>query len=332
MLSRSWLVWALLVPVSLSAQLTVTPVPAPDPASSPDIVTYNQYFDRPNNKSGWIYDTGSTLNPPYRDLGQTFTTAAPFYLDKIVVAISPYSDQAHLDACAGAPFHIDILRFDSINEMETPAATLSSQGGHLPAVLTMGTSEFLSFDIENIPLDAGKIYGFLLKFDSLKAGRYLELVKSEDADYYTGGKLLYTEFNGGDGRTNITVYKWKHAGGNVNRDLHFWIIKGSASGVTSEQAKSYPVSPLLLQSYPNPFNGAIQIRLTTEKPGMVTLHVFDRLGRERARLYEGFLAAGVQLFNWNGDASDGLPAPSGIYYIKSTSGGALEVQKITLLR
>jgi hypothetical protein len=315
----------LLVVSCAFAQVTVSVVPAPNPGSDPNIIIYNSFFDRPNNKSGWIYDTASTLSPPYRDLGQTFTPATSFYLDKVVVAISDYSDQTHLNACAGAPFHIDILQFASINEMEAPTATLTSQTGHLPAVLTLGVSQFLSFDLQNVALQSGKIYGFLLKFDSLKASRYLELVKSEDSDYYTGGKLLYTEFNGDDGRTNITIYKYKHAGGNVNRDLHFWLVKGDASGVMTRNPA--PVSLQLFSNYPNPFNAATTLMFALTHRSRVRLELYDITGQKVADLAEGEYEAGSHQIT-----VDGASLSSGLYYCRLMSDGQNVVHKMALIK
>jgi len=309
------------------AQVTVSVIPAPDPGANPDILIYSQIVDRLNNKSGWIYDTNSTLSPPYRDLGQTFTTSQAFYLDKVVVEISDYSDQAHLDACAGAPFHIDILQFSSINEMEAPTATLTSQSGHLPAALTAGVSHYLAFDIQNVALASGKIYGFLLKFDSLKANRYLELVKTEDADYYSGGKLLYTEFNGDDGRSNITIYKYKHAGGNVNRDLHFWILKGSASGVAAAQLEEQPEDLVLAGSYPNPFNAGTTLAFSLVHPGRVRIELLDRLGRSVAVVADGEYTAGAHRVQVEGAA-----LASGLYYGRVQAAGHTLVQKMVLLK
>ncbi len=327
MSAKSLLLFLLLASACAFAQVTVSVVPAPDPGADSNILIHNQYVDRLNNKSGWIYDTNSTLSPPYRDLGQTFTTSQAFYLDKVVVAISDYSDQAHLDACSGAPFHIDILQFNSINEMEAPTATLTSQAGHLPAALTVGVSHFLSFDIQNVALQSGKIYGFLLKFDSLRANRYLELVKSEDGDYYTGGKLLYTEFNGDDGRANITIYKYKHAGGNVNRDLHFWILKGSAAGVERAQADLLPQTLTLAGSYPNPFNDAATVVFSLARSSRVRIELLDLRGRVIARLADGECSAGE-----NRIAVDGARLGSGLYYCRLEAEGQTAVQKLILLK
>jgi len=312
------------------AQVNVAVVPAPNPASDANIIVYNDYFDRENNKSGWIYDPTSTYDPKYRDLGQTFKYASTFYLDKVIVEISPGADQAHLDACEKAPIHLDIYQFNSIVEMEPPVDTLTSQSGHLPATLVEGTSKFLQFDLVNIQLQANKIYGFLLKFDSLKTKRYLELVKSEDADYYTGGKMLYTEFNGTDGRKNITIYKWKHAGGNNNRDLHFWIRKGLPSAV-KEHTSETPDAFCLQPNYPNPFNESTQISFNLPRSGVVHLDIYDLRGRLVKILINHLVEAGSHRVTWDGTDGQNSPVTSGVYIVRLQNEGSIQIEKVTLM-
>ncbi len=313
------------------AQVQVKVVPKPNPAVDPDIIIYNSYFDRENNTWGWIYDPSVTGTTPYRDLGQTFTAPYDFYLDKIYVALSPASEQPYLDACEKAPIHVDILEFNSNLSMEPPIDTLSSQAGHMPAVMTYGVSEFLEFDINNVLLKAGKLYGFLFKFDSLKTKRYLKLVKSEDGDFYTGGRLLYTEFNGTDGRQNITVYKWKHGGGNANRDLHFWLKKGMSSAVSSSM-QQLPVTIMLLPNYPNPFNTSTRLDFSLDIDAHVLLEIYDLKGERIALVVNQMMPAGMHPLYWDGSHDDGTAAPSGIYYVCLRCKDRQIRQKITLVR
>ncbi len=314
-----------------SAQVVVRQVAEPNPATDTDIVIYNSFFDRPNNKSGWIYDPSSSVSGPYRDLGQTFKPAQSFSLDKIVIAISPYTTQENLNACNRAPVHVDIYRFPSINEMEAPVDTLSSQAGHLPDNMILNVTQFLEFDLQQIvPLSPGFWYGFLLKFDSLKVQRMLEIVKSEDGDYYPNGKMLYTEFNGSDGRTNITVYKWKHAGGNANRDLHFWLKKSSASAVQVLAAS--PAEYALLPNYPNPFNASTAIGYRLARPAYVNLAVYDLQGDEVRVLKHEMMQAGAHSLIWDGCNQAGAALPSGVYFVRMQCDAFSALRKVTVLR
>ena len=74
----------------------------------------------------------------------------------------------------------------------------------------------------------------------------------------------------------------------------------------------YP-SSLLLSAYPNPFNERATIRFNLPKPGVVTMEVYDPLGRRVRDLIPGsWLAAGEHSVNWN---ATGIP--TGQYLLKA---------------
>ncbi|UCH10694.1 MAG: VCBS repeat-containing protein, partial [Fidelibacterota bacterium] len=69
----------------------------------------------------------------------------------------------------------------------------------------------------------------------------------------------------------------------------------------------------LHQSYPNPFNPVSTIRYDLPQGSDVSLIVYDILGREMARLVDGYLEPGYHQSQWNGRNSQGRELPSGIY-------------------
>lgn len=74
---------------------------------------------------------------------------------------------------------------------------------------------------------------------------------------------------------------------------------------------SLPGSFLLEQNYPNPFNPSTRIRFSISQPGLVTLKVYDVLGREITELFKGFFEPGKYEKEWN---ASGLS--SGVYFVK----------------
>ncbi len=88
-----------------------------------------------------------------------------------------------------------------------------------------------------------------------------------------------------------------------------------------------PLSFSLEQNYPNPFNPSTTIRFTIPVSGVVTLKVFDRLGKESATLVQKDLSQGSHSFDWN--AAD---FPSGIYFYRLNSGMRSETKKMLLLK
>lgn len=97
------------------------------------------------------------------------------------------------------------------------------------------------------------------------------------------------------------------------------------TGVKKEEVnvKAFTLS----QNYPNPFNPATTITYKLPKSSLVTLKVYDLLGREVATLVNEEKISGTYNATWN--ARD---AASGIYFYKITAGGYSKVNKMMLLK
>ncbi|MFZ4619946.1 MAG: VPS10 domain-containing protein [Bacteroidota bacterium] len=104
------------------------------------------------------------------------------------------------------------------------------------------------------------------------------------------------------------------------------------TGISSKNTST--VSPFeLSQNYPNPFNPSTTIRWNIPSSGMVTLKVFDQLGREVAVLAERMMEAGSYQLQF-----DGSHLSSGIYYyVLSTGANAdgsrnMQTKAMTLIK
>jgi hypothetical protein len=104
--------------------------------------------------------------------------------------------------------------------------------------------------------------------------------------------------------------------------------ENSLGGATSvEKISDVPTSFALEQNYPNPFNPSTSISFSLAKSGMVTLKVYDALGREVTTLLNEEKAAGKYVATW--DASRFV---SGVYYCRLQSGGLTETKKMVLVK
>ncbi|MCH7976787.1 MAG: T9SS type A sorting domain-containing protein, partial [Bacteroidetes bacterium] len=88
-----------------------------------------------------------------------------------------------------------------------------------------------------------------------------------------------------------------------------------------------PTSFSLQPAYPNPFNPSTTIRFSLPERAYVELKVFDRLGREVARLVDGTIEAGRHEVLFNAPA-----LPSGVYFARFSAGGFAQTQRLTLLK
>tara|TARA_Y100001935_G_scaffold223573_1_gene199240 strand:- start:175545 stop:177851 length:2307 start_codon:yes stop_codon:yes gene_type:complete len=100
----------------------------------------------------------------------------------------------------------------------------------------------------------------------------------------------------------------------------------NSSSVATEPIVQLPTFRLL-QNYPNPFNPETTISFQLAQDGMVTLKIFDALGREIAELTHGLRSSGTHRVSF--DASH---LSSGIYYYRLDMGAQFEIKKMMLIK
>jgi hypothetical protein len=88
----------------------------------------------------------------------------------------------------------------------------------------------------------------------------------------------------------------------------------------------------LNQNFPNPFNPETVISFSLDKPGDITLAVYDVLGRTVTTLYQGYLATGQHQFRWNGADGNGQSVASGVYFYRLSSDQISLTRKMALLK
>jgi hypothetical protein len=109
-------------------------------------------------------------------------------------------------------------------------------------------------------------------------------------------------------------------------NAHFTIY--DPSGVPGEYAgPELPVDAILEPPFPNPFNPATCIAFILEDDALVSLDVYDMLGRPVATLAEGPYSAGRHVVTWNA-----IDLPSGTYLIRLTAGNKTTTRRATLIK
>lgn len=83
----------------------------------------------------------------------------------------------------------------------------------------------------------------------------------------------------------------------------------------------------LSQNYPNPFNPSTKIAWQLKNDGLVTLKVYDQLGKEVATLVNEEKPAGSYEIEFNASS-----LASGVYYYKLTAGNFVETRKMILMK
>jgi hypothetical protein len=97
-------------------------------------------------------------------------------------------------------------------------------------------------------------------------------------------------------------------------------------------ANDLPVEAELRQNFPNPFNPETTFEFVVPGDGsgagvMVTLDVYDLLGRRVAGLVSARLPAGPHQATWNAGRY-----PDGVYYCRYQAGGVMKTRKLLLIK
>jgi hypothetical protein len=127
------------------------------------------------------------------------------------------------------------------------------------------------------------------------------------------------------GQMDYSVYAEGNSYSNVWRWAYTWISDQWVVGVKDNPGIVNVYD--LKQNYPNPFNPNTQITYSIEKPGLVTLKIFDMLGREIKELVNQSQNAGSYTVNF--DASN---LSSGIYLYQINSGNFQSAKKMILIK
>ncbi len=84
--------------------------------------------------------------------------------------------------------------------------------------------------------------------------------------------------------------------------------------------------------YPNPFNPATSIQISVGSPQVVQVDVITILGEEIRTLMNDVMPSGDHTIHWDGNKEEGMPAPSGVYFLRMRTENTQQIQKVVLTR
>ena len=109
---------------------------------------------------------------------------------------------------------------------------------------------------------------------------------------------------------------------------------GLIVSVEENQTEKLPTEFRLEQNYPNPFNPETVISYQLAVSGLVTLKVYDMLGRDVVTLVNEYQQAGSHKVNFNVTQISNLRnnITSGVYFYQIRAGNYVETKKLVLLK
>jgi hypothetical protein len=137
------------------------------------------------------------------------------------------------------------------------------------------------------------------------------------SQYLPGGTALYYHMS--RARTGTTIWAVR-SDGSISR-------YGQAISGIINISSTVPDKYTLGQNYPNPFNPTTNIKFAIPKNGLVTLKIYDILGREVTTLVNEVKTAGSYLVDFNASTLS-----SGIYFYRLESNGFRETKKMMLIK
>jgi len=104
-----------------------------------------------------------------------------------------------------------------------------------------------------------------------------------------------------------------------------WVFASTATGV--RQPEHRPIGFGLSENYPNPFNPSTTISYSIPSASLVSLVVYDMLGREVSRLVQELKHAGEYVATWKADG-----VPSGVYFCRLVAGDRASTRRMVLMK
>ncbi len=154
-------------------------------------------------------------------------------------------------------------------------------------------------------------------------GVYSEVHRGEAAgSSATRRDYSWTDRSVINGRTYYYKLHYTDANGN-----HVYSDNGAPVVVEATPGANIPTAFSLQQNFPNPFNAQTSFAFDLPTNEMVSLTVFDLLGREVATVLNGHMEAGHHTLNWS---AEGLA--SGIYTYTLTAGSYTDSKKLLFLK
>lgn len=111
-----------------------------------------------------------------------------------------------------------------------------------------------------------------------------------------------------------------------------FILKNDFSTSIQEATSLVPVSFVLTQNFPNPFNPTTTISYELPKNTNVLIVIYDIAGRKVKELVNRGQQAGVYLVKWDGKNEIGQAVASGVYIYKIVAGTYTKSNKMILLK
>ena len=156
--------------------------------------------------------------------------------------------------------------------------------------------------------------------DSFQTGQYPSITTAETSyidTVYEDGQVLYYRLSAVDSAGNVSDF---------SETLSFEVV------LNVNEENLIPDVFALHQNYPNPFNPTTQIRYDLPEDALVSINIYDLMGRSIKSLVNSNQSAGYRSIQWNATNNLGEPVSAGMYIYMIQAGKFRQTKKMVLLK
>ena len=118
----------------------------------------------------------------------------------------------------------------------------------------------------------------------------------------------------------------------LNYGDHRYFVSVAYSSLAKDHNDIYPISYQLFQNYPNPFNPITNIDYELPRMELVTLKIFDIIGREVVSLINEIQKPGTKSVIWDATNNYGHSVSAGMYLYTIQIGNFRQTKKMVILK
>jgi hypothetical protein len=229
-----------------------------------------------------------------------------------------------------------ILTVNGVNDAPTVFSLIGPEDSTQITITSLDLNQELdvvfnwepSSDVDNDDLS----YSFVLYNGPYGADALIDTVLSEmvlniSYEYFAEliGSMGLTSISG-DWTVSVTD------GVDTTQSGDVWNITLDASDVLSVDGEIIPTVFALHQNYPNPFNPTTKIRYDLPQDAMVSITIYDVMGRQIKSLVNLTQAAGYRSIQWDATNNLGEPVSAGMYIYMIQAGEYRKTKKMVLLK
>jgi len=183
-----------------------------------------------------------------------------------------------------------------------------------------------------LPTTIGITYGGYGDLDAAAPASGTSVVYGT-SDYPTNAGLLTYD---SDGSPNVVFYAFAYSAV-TDRALAKNLLENTVEYIYDEASRvpgddERAAGRVSLSAAPNPFRSSAAITFALPRESEVSLGVYDIQGRLVKSLAGGVFGAGLHTFEWDGKDTGGRYAGPGVYFCSLSSGSAVSLKKIVMLR